>query len=517
MLAVGQLVLVYWNSKHEATDRLVILTASAWLVYRVRDRFLAVPACPSWLGLLPLGLACLTFPLGWYLITLVGAKKILLWWVMLSLLTATAGLIVCRWGWRRLGVVLIPLAFSLLALPPPDILYLPLQHYLKEATTTLTAAVLPVLGIPVTRLGYVLGLPTGDLGVAEACSGVRSLTALVAVAALVAYWRGLSWLHSLGLIALAIPIIVVSNVVRVVLTGVLQESLGRWAIEGIAHEILGTSVVLVGLALILAVSQFFPGRQPSVLSAEALPATPPVIPSFWPALLMAPALLLCLWAESQRIETPDLVQLNALPRQLGDWAGIDVPIPHEVVEMLTFDKGMRRVYHNTVGQEAHLWVMYWATSARTFESAEIHHPDICWRARGFGIDRRQTRVLHSAELGTPITVSVSHYSRGHEQQVVLYWSQEGSAVVEEGERRGGDRVGHGWILSLLQLGGAPRPRLAILIGSDSSTSVAHTEKTLAAFATLFADSFYRQNPWARLESSLPQSSPKDHGRLPEPD
>ena len=74
----------------DVTDRLVILAASAWLVYRVRARFLAVPARPSWLALPLLGLACLAFPLGWYLIALVGAKKILLWWVMLSLLAATA-------------------------------------------------------------------------------------------------------------------------------------------------------------------------------------------------------------------------------------------------------------------------------------------------------------------------------------------------------------------------------------------------------------------------------------------
>jgi EpsI family protein len=517
LVAVGRLVGLYWNNKHEATDRLVILAASAWLVYRVRERFRAVPACPSWLGLLPLGLACLAFPLGWYLITLVGAKKILLWWVMLSLLSATAGLVACRWGWRRLSVLLIPLAFSLFALPIPDSLYNPLQHYLKEATTTLTAGILPLLGIPVKRLGYVLNLPTADLGVAEACSGVRSMTALLAVAALVAYLRGLSWLKSLALIVLAIPIIILSNVTRVVLTGVLQETLGRWAIEDTAHEILGTSVVLVGLGLILAVAQLFPHKQADPLPPPPPEPAPPPIPVLWPALLVVPALLLCLFAEGRRIETPEVVQLDSLPFKLGAWEGRDIPIDPKIEEMLTFDKGLRRLYRSPFGEEVHLWVMYWATSARTFESAEIHHPDICWPTRGFHIDRRSERQVDSAELGRPITASVSHYSQGDRHQVVLYWSQEGSAVLEEDERHGGDRLGHGWIGSLLQLGGAPRPRLSVMIGSDSYGSVGSTEKTLAELARLFADSFYRQNPWARPEGDSPSSSQKVHGRISEHD
>src|SRR2546423_1316892 len=81
--------------------------------------------------------------------------------------------------------------------------------------------------------------PAGDLGVIEACSGLKSVTALVALAAFVAHVRGLGLRRGAALLALAVPAIVGCNGLRVVATGLLQEHVGRRATEGLAHDALG--------------------------------------------------------------------------------------------------------------------------------------------------------------------------------------------------------------------------------------------------------------------------------------
>src|SRR5262249_41872338 len=130
-----------------------------------------------------------------------------------------------------------------------------IQLRLKEYTTSATAAALPAIGIPVARRGHVLDLPSGPpLGVVDACSGVRSVSALTAIALFVAYVRGFSIWRGGWLVLATVGIVVISNSIRVIVTGILQQTLGAVYAQGWAHEALGYAVILVGLALIVGVS-----------------------------------------------------------------------------------------------------------------------------------------------------------------------------------------------------------------------------------------------------------------------
>ena len=91
-------------------------------------------------------------------------------------------------------------------------------------------------------------------------SGALSLTSLVAISVLTAYVRlvlrrDFTRGRAVALVVLTPLIVVVSNTVRVVVTGVLAYHVGDWAIEGVWHEALGYLVILVGFGLIVAVSQ----------------------------------------------------------------------------------------------------------------------------------------------------------------------------------------------------------------------------------------------------------------------
>src|SRR5213075_1106870 len=130
------------------------------------------------------------------------------------------GLIAAWHGWRRAGLMAFPVLFTAFALPTPDALQWRLLPWLKTATTAGAAAVLPWLGVPATQAGFTLRLPSGQLGVVDACSGALSLTSLVAISVLTGYVRltfrrDFTVPRAVALIGLTPLIVIVSNTVRV--------------------------------------------------------------------------------------------------------------------------------------------------------------------------------------------------------------------------------------------------------------------------------------------------------------
>ena len=117
----------------------------------------------------------------------------------------------------RLRAAAFPLLFPLFALPVPTAVLSPVQEKLQGVTTSLAVPVLRLLGEPAERGGFVITLPGGRLGVEEACSGVRTLTALTAIAAFVAFLRGFGPGRGVALVLLAVPLVVAVNAGRVAL------------------------------------------------------------------------------------------------------------------------------------------------------------------------------------------------------------------------------------------------------------------------------------------------------------
>jgi exosortase len=128
-----------------------------------------------------------------------------------------------------------------------------LASSLQNLVSHLSAVILTLLGIPVAREGYLLHLPGQTLEVAEACSGIRQLTAFLALTvAYVAQTRPSFWSAFLWILS-SLPIAIAANTLRIVLTGVIYCWLGpSWA-EGVFHLLEGLATVAVGGVLLLGV------------------------------------------------------------------------------------------------------------------------------------------------------------------------------------------------------------------------------------------------------------------------
>ncbi len=109
-------------------------------------------------------------------------------------------------GWGRLRVLAFPIAFLLLMIPIPAIIFNQIAFPLQIFASRVGESALELSNIPVLREGNVLILANTTLEVAEACSGIRSLVSLITLAIVFGYFSDpRPWVRTLIALA-AVPI-----------------------------------------------------------------------------------------------------------------------------------------------------------------------------------------------------------------------------------------------------------------------------------------------------------------------
>ncbi|MGH7460220.1 MAG: exosortase/archaeosortase family protein [Pseudomonas sp.] len=139
----------------------------------------------------------------------------------MSVLIMLAGIVIFHYGIRQVLHWWLPAALLVLSIPLPQVAIGALAFPLQLKASALGASLLVWRDVPVTLAGNIIHLPGQSLFVTEACSGLRSLSALISLGLLM----GAFWLNHASsrilILALAVPIAVVLNGIRVFLTGYL--------------------------------------------------------------------------------------------------------------------------------------------------------------------------------------------------------------------------------------------------------------------------------------------------------
>lgn len=160
----------------------------------------------------------------------------------LSLVPVTAGLILYLRGRECLRVVLQPILFLFFMVPIPLMAIAHLTLNLKLFAASMGVALTTSLGMPVIQDGSVLHVGAQTLVVGDACSGLRSLIALLALGYLFVQKVPGGILPRLAVYALVVPLAVSGNVVRVVALCLLAGWLGADRIGGWVHDLTGLCI-----------------------------------------------------------------------------------------------------------------------------------------------------------------------------------------------------------------------------------------------------------------------------------
>jgi exosortase len=157
-------------------------------------------------------------------------------------------------GWAQIVRNWFIFLYLLFAVPPPrsllDTLTFPLKQFVSSAATTL----LRPFGIPATHEGVTIYVAQYQYLVEDACSGLNSIIGLLAISLFYIYLaRGSSWRYSLFLAALAIPIAIFANVLRIIILILLTEFFGDAVAQGFMHSLAGIFVFAIALGSIFAI------------------------------------------------------------------------------------------------------------------------------------------------------------------------------------------------------------------------------------------------------------------------
>ena len=144
--------------------------------------------------------------------------------------------------------------FLVFMAPLPMAWYQPLAIEMQHFVSVISSAMLDMCGIPAYREGYFIHVPGYTMEVAEACSGLRQLTAVLALGVAIGHLSGRrTWFRwTLGLLSL--PVAVGANCIRVTLSGVIMMLFGREWAEGVFHTLEGLVIVALAAGLIVALA-----------------------------------------------------------------------------------------------------------------------------------------------------------------------------------------------------------------------------------------------------------------------
>jgi exosortase len=232
-----------WYADPDYSHGFLVPFVSAYLAWERWDKLKRLPAKPSlWgIGVLTVGL----------LMLLLGTLGAELYLQRSSFLVVVSGLVLLLLGHDVLRVLLFPIAFLFFMIPLPAIVMNELAFPLQLFAAKTAAFCLFNFGIPILREGNVIVLAGTTLEVAEACSGIRSLQALLALGVFYAYFsQRVMWKRWL-LVILSVPIAIIANAFRVSGTGMLAHYWGPEAAEGFYHTFSGWLIFLLAFVLLL--------------------------------------------------------------------------------------------------------------------------------------------------------------------------------------------------------------------------------------------------------------------------
>jgi exosortase len=251
LLAIAYLPTLRWMIERWSTKDtyyshgFLVPFVSAFIIWTLRDKLKTIvikPANIGWAFLIPaiiIHLICVPFEISF-------ASGF-------ALIPILVGVVLIFLGKDYLKQLMFPILFLGFMIPLPEVLIVNLSFRLKIFAAQISTLILNSIGVHAIREGSVIKTAHAVLMVEDPCSGIRSLIALIALGALMAYFSDLSKTKKTILFMVSIPIAVSTNIVRIVALSLASEMYGEKLATGLFHDTMGILVFVLafcGLALI---------------------------------------------------------------------------------------------------------------------------------------------------------------------------------------------------------------------------------------------------------------------------
>ncbi len=332
---------------------------SLYLIWIQREKLTEIAPAPEFLKGLLLLLAGLSM-----LVVGQASRTSLL--EELSLIITLAGAVLLMLGRGLLYPLLFPIAYLIFMIPVwgaiTDRLHLPFQLF----SANLGVKLLHFIGIPAYRQGIYIELPNIILEVADVCSGVNYLIAVIAIGIPMAYLFLSGWWRRTLLLGFAVAVAAFSNAIRVALIGTLSYYGIGGDLHGPFHVLQGLSVSMIGyVALFGGVWVLSKPSAPALSDKAPNPEMPrPAVKknelAYLGLTLSAILLLMGSYLHFyQRSSVPLKMTLEHFPMQIGEWAGRESPPDYSFYRNFGVDQELSRSYQTVTGESIRLYIGYY--------------------------------------------------------------------------------------------------------------------------------------------------------------
>ena len=403
---------------------------AGYLVWQKRDRLKNLPISTSYWGILTL-----VFALLFFLVAQVITDSFMM---RVSMVLAIAALIQATLGNRFLKELGFPIFYLALMIPVPYVLVNKIVNFLMFFDAKHAATILQLFSIPVYLDSNFLHLPNITLEVADVCSGISSLFALFVLGVFYSSLLPLPAGLKVLLTASTVPLAVIANLIRIIVTVGLVYYIGPVVLQSLIHKLHGTFNFLLSFVFLIALAEFLRKKfaataavQRDLVSSPAAYGTvSPRRLSWHPTVLSSLILTIGIWlsaALDNPLNTSKGINLANVPASFGPFrpAGAKVwadPYHDPIAEQAT-----TRFYTTAEGVPIELFVGYRGDSTR---GERLQSPKLVLPAKWSYLWITSTQLqINGSE---PIEANWMLTQTAGARRLVLYWYQfEGGTFTGE--------------------------------------------------------------------------------------
>ena len=151
----------------------------------------------------------------------------------------------------------LPALWCCVFMPYHEEFLLLLSFPLRLSATALSAGILKLCGMSVAYSGTSLHLPTVNIAITDACSGINQFDAFILIAFIAVQLLHKKTLWKFLHFAFIIPAIIVGNSLRIILTVILFHIWGGCILQGTWHMVLGYVQIVFAILIFLVFGKIF--------------------------------------------------------------------------------------------------------------------------------------------------------------------------------------------------------------------------------------------------------------------
>jgi len=427
-----------------------------YLVWEKRERLVEYPSLASWLGLILFLPGIILFWLGE-----LGGE---FFSIYVSFWFIVVGLSWLHLGWKKLKIIAFPLFIMLTMFPLPSFLYNKLTLNLKLISSQLGVAMMQIYGMSAYRDGNVIDIGFTQLQVVDACSGLRFLIPLLVLSILLAYFfRAALWKRAILVIS-SVPLSIITNSLRIAITGILYEVAGAKVAEGFFHGFSGWFIFMFSLGVLL-LEMWVLQRIPPTGSSDSNEQTSDTDqnlqsdqtsngdsaseaalteslgsdtnevnprrtvsrslraflkpPQFMVAFIILGSTLVLSQGVEFREKIPITKSFDFFPLEIGEWTGSRENMEQKFLDTLDLSDYVMINYQNKLGRSINFYTAYYESQRK---GKSIHSPASCLPGGGW-----RFKQAGSTTLSTPgyrdgtIRVNRALMQKGDSRQLAYYW------------------------------------------------------------------------------------------------